>query len=126
MCDVNLLQNTAAITIQKYARRLIVYQTVEFPVDIYIGEEDAVLEAGQFKWDEDKRIYVEVKTEPEEGEDGWLVGRVASGNETQEDDSYGCPTMGPVYGEEPYDEDMYDEDMEDIERFCAKAAAWGG
>jgi hypothetical protein len=110
MCDVNLLQTTAAITIQKYARRLIVYQTVEFPVDIYIGAEDAVLEADPFKWDEDKRIYVEVNPDPEEGED----------------DRYGCPTMGPVYGEEPYDEDMYDEDMEDIERFCAKASAWGG
>jgi hypothetical protein len=30
-------ENAAAITIQKYARRLIVYQTIEFPVDPYLG-----------------------------------------------------------------------------------------
>ena len=30
-------KETAAITIQKYARRLIVYQTIEFPVDPYLG-----------------------------------------------------------------------------------------
>ena len=32
----------AAITIQKYARRIIVYQTIEFPVDLFIEKEWAI------------------------------------------------------------------------------------
>ena len=32
-------QENAAIMIQKYARRLIVYQTIEFPVNPYVGWE---------------------------------------------------------------------------------------
>ena len=36
------IEEVAAITIQKYARRLIVYQTVEFPVDPVIEKEYAI------------------------------------------------------------------------------------
>ena len=33
------IRRAAAITIQKYARRLLVYQTIEFPVDPYLGSD---------------------------------------------------------------------------------------
>ena len=33
------IKNRAATIIQKYARRIIVYQTLEFPVDLFIDKE---------------------------------------------------------------------------------------
>ena len=35
-------RNEAAVMIQKFARRIYVYNTLEFPVDIYIGPEHTV------------------------------------------------------------------------------------
>ena len=36
------IENRAATIIQKYARRIIVYQTLEFPVDLFIDKEWAI------------------------------------------------------------------------------------
>ena len=36
------IKNRAATIIQKYARRIIVYQTLEFPVDLFIDKEWAI------------------------------------------------------------------------------------
>jgi hypothetical protein len=36
------IKNRAATIIQKYARRIIVYQTIEFPVDLFIEKEWAI------------------------------------------------------------------------------------
>ena len=37
------IKNRAATIIQKYARRIIVYQTIEFPVDLFIDKEWAIV-----------------------------------------------------------------------------------
>ena len=37
------IENRAATIIQKYARRIIVYQTLEFPVDLFIDKEWAIV-----------------------------------------------------------------------------------
>lgn len=36
------IKNRAATIIQKYARRIIIYQTLEFPVDLFIDKEWAI------------------------------------------------------------------------------------
>ena len=36
------IKDRAATIIQKYARRIIVYQTLEFPVDLFIDKEWAI------------------------------------------------------------------------------------
>ena len=59
----NKRRHDAAVTIQKYARRLIVYQTIEFPVDYHIGWEhsasnpDAVSRYYEKQWEMFKRTF---------------------------------------------------------------------